>query len=182
MRRCGLAGRDYEVVHIPGHSEGSMGLYDRERKLFFSGDALQAQGTLTQGIAGAADREAYRRALDTMDRLVSDPDAGIDHLLAAHPYLPFTDSHVQPASEVKRYLAECRRFVDEIDGEILAAARAAGGPETAAQLAERVTRARGFERTPVLAAPILRGLLMRLESEGLLRRQGEGADARWQLA
>jgi glyoxylase-like metal-dependent hydrolase (beta-lactamase superfamily II) len=177
-----LAGRDYEVVHIPGHSAGSLGLYDRERKVFFSGDALQSQGTETQGIAGAADREAYLRALDTMDHLASDPGAGIEHLLAAHPYLPFTQSHVQPASEVKRYLAECRRFVEEIDGEILSAVRASGGPATAAQLAETITRARGFTTTPVLAAGILRGILTRMEGQGALRRDGEGAEARWHAA
>jgi hypothetical protein len=34
----------------------------------------------------------------------------------------------------------------------------------------------------VLAAPILRGLLARLEGEGALHREGEGAAARWQVA
>src|SRR6185436_2257972 len=116
-----LAGRDYEVFHIPGHSPGSMGLYERERKVFLCGDALQAQGTVTQGIAGAADREGYLRSVEKVERLE------IEHLLAAHPYLPFTGSYVHPASEVKRYLAECRRFFAEIDGEILAALRATGG-------------------------------------------------------
>ncbi|MDQ3702649.1 MAG: MBL fold metallo-hydrolase, partial [Chloroflexota bacterium] len=111
--RLRLAGREYEVVHIHGHSPGSIGLYDHQRRVFFSGDALQAQGTSTQGIAGAQDRAAYYGTLDRVDALA------IDHLLAAHPYLPFTDSHVQPQGEVRRYLAECRRFFDEIDGEIL---------------------------------------------------------------
>lgn len=111
--RLRLAGREYEVVHIPGHSPGSIGLYDSRRRVFFSGDALQAQGTATQGIAGAQDRAAYYRTLDRVDALA------IDHLLAAHPYFPFTASHIQPQAEVRRYLAECRRFFDEIDGEIL---------------------------------------------------------------
>ena len=114
--RLDLAGRGYEVVHIPGHSPGSIGLLDRERGVFFSGDALQAQGTATQGIPGTQDREGYARTLTGWR-------AEIEHLLAAHPYLPFTESHVRPRAEVRRYLAECRRFVVEMDGEILAAVR-----------------------------------------------------------
>jgi hydroxyacylglutathione hydrolase len=162
-----LAGRDYEVVHIPGHSPGSIGLYDPERKLLFAGDAIQAQGTATQGIAGAQDREAYYRSLDTLDALE------IEHLLAAHPYLPFTDSHVHPASEVQRYLAESRRFFDEIDGEIMDALRAAGGRATEDQLADRLCAARGFGKTCQLTAGILRGYLGRLEREGRLAKEGE---------
>jgi glyoxylase-like metal-dependent hydrolase (beta-lactamase superfamily II) len=162
-----LAGREYEVVHIPGHSPGSIGLYDRRRKLFFCGDALQAQGTLTQGIAGASDREGYWRSLDKVERLE------IEHLLAAHPYLPFTDSHVHPAAKVKRYLAECRRFFDEIDGEILAALAASGGRATAERLADRICAGRGFEKTAQLTAGILRTYLGRLEREGRLHKEGD---------
>ncbi|HEU5317734.1 MAG TPA: MBL fold metallo-hydrolase [Chloroflexota bacterium] len=161
-----LARRDYEVVHIPGHSPGSIGLYDRDRKLFFCGDALQAQGTLTQGIAGAGDRDAYVASLEKVEGL------DIEHLMAAHPYLPFTDSHVHPAAEVKRYLAECRRFVDEIDGEILDALRAVGGSSTSAQLADRICARRGFAKTCQLTAGILRGELARLERAGRVRMDG----------
>src|SRR5688500_16181391 len=162
-----LAGRNYEVVHIPGHSPGSIGLYDRDRTLFFCGDALQAQGTMTQGIAGAGDREAYLSSLEKVGRLE------IEHLMAAHPYLPFTDSHVHPAGEVKRYLAECRRFMDEIDGEILAALAANGGRATAERLADRLCAQRGFKQTCQLTAGILRGILARLVGEGRLRKEGE---------
>jgi glyoxylase-like metal-dependent hydrolase (beta-lactamase superfamily II) len=166
-----LAGRDHEVIHIPGHSAGSIGLYEPERKLFFSGDALQSHGTTTQGIAGAGDRDAYVRTLDKMDQLFS--ERGIDHLLAAHPYLPFPDSHVHPSSEVRRYLDECRRFIDEIDDEILDALRAIGVSATAQTLADHICAGRGFTKTCVLAAHILRGYLGRLERAGQLQRNGD---------
>jgi hydroxyacylglutathione hydrolase len=164
-----LAGRAYEIVHLPGHSPGSIGLYDRERKVLFSGDALQAQGTSTQGIAGAQDREGYYHALDMLDALE------IEHLLAAHPYAPFAESHVHPASEVRRYLAESRRFFDEIDGEILAALRAAGGTATTEQLAERLCANRGYAQACQLTAGILRGYLARLEQARQVGRDGAGA-------
>jgi glyoxylase-like metal-dependent hydrolase (beta-lactamase superfamily II) len=177
--RLRLAGRDYEVVHIPGHSPGSIGLYDRERGVFLSGDALQGQGTMTQGIAGAQDREAYYRTLDRVDALA------VEHLLAAHPYAPFPQSHVHPRAEVRRFLAESRRFFDEIDGEILGALRerAAAGDEpegaSADDLADRLCAARGLPETCQLTAAILRGYLGRLEGQGRVRRSGGGTDARW---
>ncbi len=170
-----LAGREYEVVHIPGHSPGSAGLYDRERRVFFAGDALQAQGTATQGIPGAQDREAYARSVRRVAALP------IEHLLAAHPYLPFTDSHVRPGAEVARYLAECQRFVDEMDAEILTALRAAGGAATAGALAAALCTARGFARPCQLTAGILRGYLGQLEAAGRVRRAGDGPAARWSL-
>jgi glyoxylase-like metal-dependent hydrolase (beta-lactamase superfamily II) len=170
-----LAGRDYEVVHLPGHSPGSIGLYDRERKVFFSGDALQAHGTDTQGIAGVADREGYYRTLDKVERL------DVEHLLAAHPYRPFPDSHVYPRPEAQRYLRESRRFFDEVDGEILDTLRAEGGTATAAQLASRICAQRGFARTCQLTAGILRGYLRRLEQQGQVQASGEGAKRRWAL-
>lgn len=168
-----LAGRDYEVIHIPGHSPGSIGLYDREQRVFFSGDALQAQGTSTQGIAGAQDREGYLQSLDKVDALE------IEHLLAAHPYAPFTDSHIFPAAEVKRYLAESRRFFEQIDGEILAGIQALGNSATAAQLAERLCASRGYARPCQLTEAILRGYLDRLVRQQRLRQEGTASTARW---
>jgi len=162
-----LAGREYEVIHIPGHSPGSIGLYDRQRELFISGDAIQAHGTSTQGIAGVGDRPAYMRSLDKLDRL------HIEHFLAAHPYLPFIDSYVHPASEVKRYLAESRRFMDEIDDEVLTALGSKGGRATAAELADLICAQRGFAQTCQLTANILRGYLGGLEREGRVRKDGD---------
>jgi hydroxyacylglutathione hydrolase len=171
--RLSLAGREYEVVHLPGHSPGSAGLYDGERRVLFSGDALQAQGTATQGIPGVPDGAGYARALDRVAALE------VDHLLAAHPYFPFPDSHVRPRAEVERYLAECRRFLTGMDGEILGAIRRDGGSSTAGALAERICAARGFDRPCALTALILRGYLGRLEREGRVRRQGDGEGAVW---
>ena len=162
-----LAGREYVVIHIPGHSPGSIGLYDRQRELFISGDAIQAHGTSTQGIAGVGDRPAYMRSLDKLDGL------DIAHLLAAHPYLPFTDSHIHPAAEVKRYLAESRRFMDEINSEVLAALGSRGGRATAEELADLICVQRGFAQTCQLTANILRSYLGELERDGRVSKQGD---------
>lgn len=58
----------FEVLHLPGHSPGSIGLWDARRRLLISGDAIYS-GTLVDDLPGS-NIEDY---LQTMERL-----AGLD--------------------------------------------------------------------------------------------------------
>ena len=59
-----LGDRAFEVLHLPGHSPGSIGLWEVETGILFSGDAVY-DGPLLDEIPGA-DLDAYVR---TMERL-----------------------------------------------------------------------------------------------------------------
>jgi glyoxylase-like metal-dependent hydrolase (beta-lactamase superfamily II) len=59
-----LGDRTFEVLHLPGHSPGSIGLWDEERGVLFSGDAVYDGPLLDFG--EDSDVEAYCR---TMERL-----------------------------------------------------------------------------------------------------------------
>lgn len=59
-----LGDRAFEVLHLPGHSPGSIGLWEEATGILFSGDALY-DGPLLDNIPGA-DIDAYVR---TMERL-----------------------------------------------------------------------------------------------------------------
>lgn len=59
-----LGDRAFEVLHLPGHSPGSIGLWDAVSGTLFSGDALY-DGPLLDEVPGA-DIEAY---VQTMERL-----------------------------------------------------------------------------------------------------------------
>lgn len=63
----------YTVLHLPGHSPGSIGLLDQRTGEFFSGDAIY-EGQLVDDLPGC-DRQAYHR---TMARLAA-LDVGIVH-------------------------------------------------------------------------------------------------------
>jgi len=63
-----LGDRAFEVLHLPGHSPGSIGLWEAATGTLFSGDAIY-DGPLLDEIAGA-DIPAYRR---TMERLLKLP-------------------------------------------------------------------------------------------------------------
>ncbi|MDB6091383.1 MAG: hypothetical protein JWN85_4167 [Gammaproteobacteria bacterium] len=63
-----VGARVFEVLHLPGHSPGSIGLYDRAEGVLFSGDAIY-DGPLLDELPGS-DRATYRR---TMERLLELP-------------------------------------------------------------------------------------------------------------
>ena len=65
-----LGDRVFEVLHLPGHSPGSIGLWEASTGTLFSGDAVY-EGTLLAGLPDS-DADAYRR---TMERLATLPVA-----------------------------------------------------------------------------------------------------------
>jgi glyoxylase-like metal-dependent hydrolase (beta-lactamase superfamily II) len=60
-----IGGACYTVLHLPGHSPGSIGLLDQKTGTFFSGDAIY-EGGLVDDLPGC-DIEAYKA---TMQRLL----------------------------------------------------------------------------------------------------------------
>ena len=92
-----LGNRAFEVLHLPGHSPGSIGLWEASTGILFSGDAIY-DGPLLDEIPGA-DIAVYRR---TMERLLTlsvtvvhgghDGSFGADRLTdIAQAYLRRTD-------------------------------------------------------------------------------------------
>lgn len=57
----------YTVLHLPGHSPGSIGLLDEKTGVFFSGDAIY-QGGLVDDLPGC-DVEAYKATMERLRRL-----------------------------------------------------------------------------------------------------------------
>ena len=62
-----LGDRIFEVLHLPGHSPGSIGLYERRTETLFSGDAIY-DGPLLADLPGS-DREQYAQTLERLLRL-----------------------------------------------------------------------------------------------------------------
>jgi glyoxylase-like metal-dependent hydrolase (beta-lactamase superfamily II) len=80
-----LGDRAFEVLHLPGHSPGSIGLWDVDSGVLFSGDAVY-DGPLLDEIPGA-DLEAYVRTMELLHDLPvdvvhagHDPSFGRDRL------------------------------------------------------------------------------------------------------
>ncbi len=62
-----LGDRSFVVLHLPGHSPGSIGLWDERTGLLFSGDAVY-EGGLIDGLPGA-DIDAYVRTMQSLLQL-----------------------------------------------------------------------------------------------------------------
>lgn len=62
-----LGNVQFRVLHLPGHSPGSIGLLDEHGGLFFSGDAIY-RGGLVDDVPGA-DKVVYRRTMERLARL-----------------------------------------------------------------------------------------------------------------
>jgi glyoxylase-like metal-dependent hydrolase (beta-lactamase superfamily II) len=62
-----LGDRAFEVLHLPGHSPGSIGLWDVDSGVLFSGDAVY-DGPLLDEIPGA-DLDAYVRTMELLHEL-----------------------------------------------------------------------------------------------------------------
>lgn len=73
-----LGGIEFRIVHIPGHSAGSIGLFNEEHRLFMSGDTIYADGAIGRYDLVSADPEQLKTSLEKIANL------GIDILLPCH--------------------------------------------------------------------------------------------------
>lgn len=76
--KLNLGGVSFTVIHLPGHSIGSIGLFNEEHRLFISGDTIYADGAIGRYDLESADPAQLRDSLDTIAGL------GIDILLPCH--------------------------------------------------------------------------------------------------
>jgi len=70
----------FEVVDIPGHTPGHIGLYERKHKLFFSGDHILAEITPNISFWGF-EQDILATYLHSLDKVY---DYEIDYLFTAH--------------------------------------------------------------------------------------------------
>ena len=73
-----LGGIPFEVIHVPGHSAGSIGLFNEEHRLFMSGDTIYADGAIGRYDLVSADPAELKKSLERI------ADLGIDILLPCH--------------------------------------------------------------------------------------------------
>jgi hydroxyacylglutathione hydrolase len=73
-----LGGVDFKVIHLPGHSAGSIGLLNEAHKLFISGDTIYADGAIGRYDLASADPSALKKSLEIIGSL------GVEILLPCH--------------------------------------------------------------------------------------------------
>lgn len=79
-----LGGRDWLVVHTPGHTLDHLCLYDPERGVLLSGDHVLP--TITPHIAGSAQGDALNSYLATLDLVASLDNVSLGLPAHGHPF------------------------------------------------------------------------------------------------
>jgi glyoxylase-like metal-dependent hydrolase (beta-lactamase superfamily II) len=113
-------GCQLRVLHLPGHTPGSIGFYWEEEGILFSGDALPGLHDDGGGLPILTDLEAYNTSLARLERLP------IKYLLLSHDHrgLSSPPFHIKQGEVVKNHLQDCY----EVANQIAEAARAVGPP------------------------------------------------------
>jgi len=105
-----LGGITLEVIHTPGHTQGSICLYDQERKILFSGDALQGTAAFVKEFGPITglymDLDAYICSIQHLLNM------DIDMILPGHP-------DIIKKSNARKELENCLDQVSYIDDKIL---------------------------------------------------------------
>jgi glyoxylase-like metal-dependent hydrolase (beta-lactamase superfamily II) len=166
-----LGNRELRIVHLPGHTPGSIGVYLPNEKALFTGDSLQARGTAVQYIASYADPDAYAASV----RRVLDMD--VEHLVPGHAFAPFDESHMH-ATDVGRFLDVSLAHTLELDDLITGVMRSIGGPAEASTIAAGVCAHFGFKLTSPMAIGTVEAHLRRLLTRNLVSVYG----SMWQCA
>ncbi len=166
--------RQLEVIHLPGHSPGSVGYYDRDRRILYCGDSLQGRGTVVQHLALYVDPDQYARSLRRARELA------IEHLVPDHPYLPLTDSIIS-GDGVRVFLEISQKVYDDMDPQILDALRSAGRPLSVEEIALPLCQNNGFATITTMATITVQAHLDRLRRSGVVTSALDGQTPRWLL-
>lgn len=128
--RLEVGGATYEVLHLPGHADGHIGLIDRDSGRLFGGDVVLMRITPNIGRWEDTERDPLGRYLATLDLLD-----------AVEPAIVYPGHH-EPITEIRRRTAELRSHhaarLDRAEGALR------DGPLTTYEVARRLWATEGF--------------------------------------
>jgi glyoxylase-like metal-dependent hydrolase (beta-lactamase superfamily II) len=126
-----LTGREWFVVHTPGHTEDHICLHDPENGLFLAGDHILP--TITPHISGVTKRtDPLNAFFESLDRVAEIPD--VKNVLPAHGH-PFDDL-AQRAVAIKEHHFERLDKLKTIGAEL--------GPSTVTDYTHKLFRKRSW--------------------------------------
>ena len=147
------------VIPAPGHTHDSYCLYDPERKLLFTGDAVNGEGTAFDNLPVFQDLEALPKTMKRLQALE------VELLLTAHPYLPFNESVLEgeKARDLMRRTLEISRRMSLRIVELLAEA---GRELNTADISAKICAEFGPNRPQPRGHGTVRLHLVKLAKEG----------------
>ncbi|MBS7627284.1 MBL fold metallo-hydrolase [Candidatus Bathyarchaeota archaeon] len=105
-----LGGHEFEVLHTPGHSPGSICLLERNLGLCIAGDSIQGRGERRPLLFHSA--SAYA---DSMRRLSMENPHSI---VLGHPFPPLKEAFLE-GEAAKRHVEESLKAIEDLKGKVL---------------------------------------------------------------
>lgn len=99
-------GCDLKVVHLPGHTRGSIGFYLEKDGILFAGDAMQGIREHDGGLPIIDDLAAHETSLERVQKMQ------LRALVNAHPFRGITTPPLTllRGEEINKFVEECREF------------------------------------------------------------------------
>jgi hydroxyacylglutathione hydrolase len=107
-------GMDLQVVHLPGHTNGSVGFLWEQKQIMFCGDSLVGLHEGNGKLPIIFDLEAYIKSVEKLQGMQ------IRTLFCAHSYrgINLPPNAVRRGAEVSQYLRDCREFACKFDESV----------------------------------------------------------------
>ena len=162
-----------EVLHVPGHSEGHLALYDRQYAALFAGDAVQGRGC-PKAAGGMAIPVTYYHVDTYLSTIRYFEHLPIEVLYTGH-------WPVMRGEEVKDFLSESRRTVEFVDRAILRSLQKHPAGLTMKELINTVAEAVGDwpDDGVFLAMFPIKGHMDRMEQQGRVKLDRSSHPAKW---
>lgn len=166
---------ELEVLHVPGHSQGHLALYDAGHKRAFVGDAIHGRGC-PKATGELAIPVTYYQVDIYLSTLRYFEGLAIDALHSGH-------WPVKRGEEIRDFIAESRQTVEFIDRVILKALKKNPAGLTLKELIEAVANAVGDwpQDSWVLAMFPVKGHMDRLEEQDRVSRRPGTRPLKWVL-
>lgn len=162
--RIDLGRFEFEVIHTPGHSPGSVALYEPSLGLLLVGDSVQGDGTTDTGVPLITDLKAYQGSMKCLAKL----DVAL--LVADHPFKPHSSGFFRE-SAATQFVRESEAASDEYLGCVARLLSSQDGPVSLLDLGTRLARKLGLvQPTPyvlMLASACLDGMVELGEAQRL---------------
>ena len=163
-----------EVVHLPGHSAGSVGYWDRQRDILYCGDAVQGRGSTIQNLPLYFDPDAYERSVVRVGAI------DVQNLIPSHPYLPLS-SCIASGSQVNEFVSLSLEVYRSLDGQIRDVVQNAPGPITVEKITAPLCARNGFATITSMATTTVRAHLERMRRHGTATMKNLDGTLYWVL-
>lgn len=122
----------FEVVHAPGHSPDSTCFLELDHKILISGDAIQGNGDIEQGLALITDIDAYRNSIKKLIGL------NFQCLVLGHAYN--AKNEILFGKDARDFVVESLEYSERYEEEIIRMLRATEKPLSRTEMHRRLLK------------------------------------------